>query len=391
MLRHNSMFQIFSILKNIFTFKISNHILSKLIYLSIILSLLFASFYAYKLERLEVENKYNFWGQRISARNNIDGVLTYYQKGYPFINQFWNHLQRKDFSFNEQSIFLEKKKQDTQQMFIQEYVKFHSWLSENKWPKLKQAAEELLPLINNLSLDELDSFSKTFGEKLQYMEEITGSSTLDAFIKAKIFIHIRNLKNLFAELSNPHVFKITERKPLSPNQVKKNFQEIFSSIMSDYIEIQNEKIKFWNTIKKQSFYLMVFLTLILLGRFGHLIYTNYKKKGDQFSKINTSQLIIDLLYELEEIGRWLSQKDMFHIEQTHHDVFMDIIYTIGGIELDQKSLHFEHTLHNGIKKSLFDIFKELKARSVKFNCCNYYKDNDQPHSFTITLKIRTSK
>jgi len=129
----------------------------------------------------------------------------------------------------------------------------------------------------------------------------------------------------------------------------------------------------------------------LLGRFSHLIYTNYKKKGDQFSKINTSQLIIDLLYELEEIGRWLSQKDMFHIEQTHHDVFMDIIYTIGGIELDQKSLHFEHTLHNGIKKSLFDIFKELKARSVKFNCCNYYKDNDQPHSFTITLKIRTSK
>ena len=51
----------------------------------------------------------------------------------------------------------------------------------------------------------------------------------------------------------------------------------------------------------------------------------------------------------------------------------------------------EAALRNGKKRSLFDLFKEFKDRSVKFNCCNYYKDNDQPHSFSITLKIRTSR
>jgi len=391
MLMKNTLSQIFSILKNIFTLKISHFILSKLIYLTFIFVLLITSFYAYKMERLEVENKYNYWGQRIGARNNIDGVFSYYQKDYPFITQFWNYLQKKDFSYREQTIFLEKKKQDTQQKFTQEFIKFHDWIIENKWPKLKQVVEELLPMIQSMTMDNLEPFSKTLSEKWQSIEEITGSSSLDAFIKAKIFIYIRNLKNLFTDLSNAHASNITEKMPMSYDHVKGDFQKIFLMILSDNIELQNEKINFWNSIKKQSFYLVVLLTLMLLARFGQTIYLNHKKQSLQFSKIKTSQLIIDLLYELEEIGRWLSQKDMFNIEQETDDIFMDIKYTIGGIELDKKSLHFEHTLKNGQKRSLFDIFKELKARSVKFNCCNYYKENDQPHSFAISLKIRTSK
>ena len=391
MFMKNTLSQIFSILKNIFTLKISHFILSKLIYLTFIFVLLITSFYAYKMERLEVENKYNYWGQRIGARNNIDGVFSYYQKDYPFITQFWNYLQKKDFSYREQTIFLEKKKQDTQQKFTQEFIKFHDWIIENKWPKLKQVVEELLPMIQSMTMDNLEPFSKTLSEKWQSIEEITGSSSLDAFIKAKIFIYIRNLKNLFTDLSNAHASNITEKMPMSYDHVKGDFQKIFLMILSDNIELQNEKINFWNSIKKQSFYLVVLLTLMLLARFGQTIYLNHKKQSLQFSKIKTSQLIIDLLYELEEIGRWLSQKDMFNIEQETDDIFMDIKYTIGGIELDKKSLHFEHTLKNGQKRSLFDIFKELKARSVKFNCCNYYKENDQPHSFAISLKIRTSK
>ena len=391
MLMKNTLFQIFNILKNIITLKISHHILSKLIYLTIIFVFLCASFYAYKMERLEVENKYNYWGQRIGARNNIDGVFSYYQKDYPFITQFWNYLQKKDFSYREQTIFLEKKKQDTQQKFTQEFIKFHDWIIENKWPKLKKEVEELLPMIKNMTMDNGETFSKTLSEKLQAIEEITGGSSLDAFIKAKIFIHIRNLKNLFTDVSNAHTSNINEKTPVSYDHVKDDFQKIFLLILSDNIELQNEKINFWNSLKKQSFYLVVLLTLMLLARFGQTIYISHKKKSMQFSKIKTSQLIIDLLYELEEIGRWLSQSDMFNIEQVTDDIFMDIKYTIGGIELDKKSLHFEHTLKNGKKRSLFDIFKELKARSVKFNCCNYYKDNDQPHSFAISLKIRTSK
>ncbi|OFZ47745.1 MAG: hypothetical protein A2381_07065 [Bdellovibrionales bacterium RIFOXYB1_FULL_37_110] len=387
----NTLLPIFTILKNIFSYKISHHGLSKLIYLTVIFILLLVSFYAYKKEKQEVENKYNIWGQRISARNNIDGVFSYYQKDYPFITQFMNHLQQKDFSYKEQSIFLEKKKQDTQQKFTQEFIKFRDWINENKWPKLTKIVEELLPLIQNITAHDLETFSKTFSEQLQSMEEITDGSTLDAFIKAKIFIHIRNLKNLFAELSSTNKVNIKEKKPIAHDQVKKDFQDIFMTILSDAIEVQNEKINEWNTIKKQSFFLVALLTLVLLIRFVHSIYLNHKKKGVQFSKIKTSQLIIDLLYELEEIGQWLSQKDLFSIEQENDDIFIDIKYTIGGIELDKKSLHFEHTLRNGKKRSLFDLFKEFKDRSVKFNCCNYYKDNDQPHSFSITLKIRTSR
>ena len=391
MLMKNTLSQIFSILKNIFTLKISHYILSKLIYLTIIMLLLLTSFYAHKMERLEVENKYNYWGQRISARNNLEGVFSYYQKDYPFITQFWNYLQKKDFSYREQTIFLTKKKQEIQQKFTNEFIKFHDWIIENKWPKLKKEVEGLLPVVKSMTMDNLEPFSKTLSEKLQSIEEITGSSSLDAFIKAKIFIYIRNLKNLFSDLSKANASNTNAKIPKSYDHVKSDFQKIFVSILSDKIDLQNEKINFWNSLKKQSFYLVVLITLMLLARFGHTIYVSQKKKNMQFSKLKTSQLIIDLLYELEEIGRWLSQSDMFNIEQVADDIFMDIKYTIGGIELDKKSLHFEHTLKNGKKKSLFDIFKELKARSVKFNCCNYYKDNDQPHSFAITLKIRTSK